>query len=74
MTRGDRLRWLLDHPQLWEGWPQSRGDYKPGHWECERAIKKAMREAGLYSPRTYVGDINLVNLIKDARALRRETA
>lgn len=69
-TRQARIDWLLAHQTLWEGWPS-------GNFPREIPTRKwitivdAMREAGLVSAKTNWRDVNLTNLIHDARRQRR---
>lgn len=70
VTRQDRIDWLLAHQSLWEGWPTGNAPLKvPARkWI---GIVEAMRAEGLVSPKTNWKDVNLTNLISDARKQRR---
>jgi hypothetical protein len=64
-SRLAKIRWLLDHQDLWERKFQERGNT----WEEEKKLMKLMIAEGLYSPTTQFGDINIYNLIRDAKNL-----
>lgn len=63
-TRGEKIKWLLLHQPLWEGWPNERR-------QKQSVIVAKMKAEGLVSKVTYPGNISLNNLIADARTLRR---
>jgi len=64
-TRHDKLTWLLNHQDLWEGW-EELGDPR------KREIFDLMVKEGLVSEKTYWRDLNLTRLINEARILRRD--
>ena len=69
ITRGERLRWLIDHPAVWEGYPMQFST--PGHKDHNRIVFEAMQKDGLFSPRTMPMDVNLEKIISEARHVRR---
>lgn len=66
-TKLTKVYWLLDRETMWEGWP--RGAHGADARHCE--IVDAMKKDGLVSPKTNFADINLTNLIIEARWIRR---
>ena len=69
VTRSQRLRWLIDHPAVWEGFPEQFST--PDHKDHNRMIFEAMQRARLFSKRTLCADVNLQPLISQARFIRR---
>lgn len=71
--RAKRIKWLLEHQQLWEGYPYQdplgRIEYRDPR---DKEIVEAMKAEGLISKRTYWPDVNLFSLIAEARRLRRD--
>jgi len=70
--RAKRVKWLLNNPHLWTGFPDSKryvidNGYQQNRW---RSIVILMKEMGLVSEKTYWRDVNLVNLVAEARILR----
>ena len=68
--RQARIDWLLAHPEMWQGWvaDSEGGDTR----KRKREIVEAMRRDGVISETTYWVDVQLTNLIKDARRQKRE--
>lgn len=62
-TRAEKIAWLLKNQKLWDGF--SVADPR---WQ---GIVEKMREDGLISASTYWKDVNIHNLVVDARTLRR---
>lgn len=68
----ERLRFLAAHPKLWEGFPRPArdGEHSHGH-----RIAVAMREAGLFAPRSEpfveISYSKISDLIDRLRTLRR---
>jgi hypothetical protein len=59
-----RVKWLIAHKCMWEGW-LDRNDPRA------RMIVEAMRKDGVVAPTTYWPDVQLTNLIQDARRILR---
>ena len=60
----DRVRWLLEHPELWKDWTGHQRSPK------QQEIVLAMQDAGLLSRKTYWPDVNLHALIHLAIQVR----
>lgn len=58
--RLERVKWLIRHKGMWEGW-LDRNDPRA------RGIVEAMRKDGVVAQTTYWPDVQLTNLIHDAR-------
>lgn len=74
-TKGQKLSWLLERPDLWEGLPSAT--LPADRWDKDqlarlKALAKAARSAGLYSPKTYLRDVetSLLWIIHDHRVNR----
>ena len=69
----EALRWLEKNRKLWEGKEIRRGD--PGQVSpAWRFIVAGLKEAGIYSKRTYVWDLRVDNLVRDFELLERHRA
>jgi hypothetical protein len=66
-TRIEKIEWLLAHQELWERFSADRLPMD-ARW---KSIVEKMREAGLVSWNTRWQDVNVRNLIIDARTIRR---
>ena len=67
VTRQDRINWLIARPRLWQGWPQVGWRASDEFIQRRTYILAKMRLAGLISAKTLHCDVNLYNLITDAR-------
>lgn len=63
-TRKDRIDWLLGNQHEWEGYPKIK------ETRTKSLIEK-MKIAKVLSNKTNWYDVNLPNLIRDARRVRR---
>lgn len=69
VTRQDRIQFLTDNPDLWEGYPKVFSmSFAKSH---DRRIFEAMQKARLFSKQTLLADVNLEKLISQARFVRR---
>lgn len=66
-TRQAKVDWLLAHQDLWEGFPRGEQHTDPR----QKSIVDEMKKARLISKSTYYPDVNLYNLIVEAREQRR---
>jgi hypothetical protein len=62
-TRQGRIDWLLAHQDMWYGWLN--------HDPRTRRVVEAMRRDGVVSKTTYWKDVNIPNLVIDARTQKR---
>jgi hypothetical protein len=63
--RQARVEWLAAHKSLWEDWLE-RNDPRA------RSVVEAMRRDGVIAQTTYWPDVQLTNLINDARNMLRK--
>lgn len=66
--RQTRINWLLQNQARWEGYPWSDG---LRDFDREKALIAEMKTAGVVSQKTNWRDVNLWNLIRQARKQRR---
>jgi hypothetical protein len=62
---------LIAHPKLWRGFPNSHKIDDEQVQKRWKNIVTLMRSDGLISPSTHWRDVNLINLVADARKNRR---
>lgn len=62
-SRAAKVRWLLTHPKVWEGFPCEGRDVKE--------VFEAMQAAGLYRAGTTWVDSDVTGHVSRARRLRR---
>lgn len=69
VTKSDRLNWLMEHPDLWEGYPKQFAlPLAKSHY---KRIFEAMKKAGLFAPTTQCCGLTIDKLIDQARFVRR---
>lgn len=73
-TRQARIDWLLAHPDVWAGMPEtySRMCGHCGHFETWQQIVAAWKRLGLLSRKTHWRDVGMIGLVQAARRQRRE--
>lgn len=71
IARRDRINWLIAQKDRWAGFPASWRDMKQAHHDLHREMVREMQLAGLVSPKTNWRDINIIELIREARAWMR---
>jgi len=62
-TLAQKIEWMLKHQNLWEGFA-----INDSRWQ---GIVDKMKEAGLYAESTYWKDVQIWNLVVEARKVRR---
>jgi len=74
LYRSRRIEWLIAHRDLWSGLRRLHLIHSEQLLKRWRQIVTLMRAEGLISPATHWQDVNLVNLIADARKEIRASA
>lgn len=69
--RATLVQWLLDNPQVWEGYPkpiQPPGTVSHAQW-----VFNFMQNDGLFAPRSQCNPKTITRLVADARAAQKLT-
>ena len=72
LNRARRIEWLVAHRQLWRGFPNSHKIDDQQVQERWKNVVMLMRSEGLVSRSTHWRDVNLINLVADARKAIRD--
>lgn len=66
-SRGQLLKWMLEHPTVWEGYSKT---FEPPLKSHERRIWEALQGAGMFSRATGFSEMTVSNLVRQARFAR----